>query len=53
LLLLACAFTLTGCSSVGTINGTQCDSAAVSEHPQICANILILKFAPERDGKVA
>jgi starvation-inducible outer membrane lipoprotein len=37
-LIVACAMILTGCSSIGTINGTQLDNPANSDHPQICAN---------------
>ena len=34
----ALVMSLVGCSSIGTINGTQLDQPSVSDHPQICAN---------------
>jgi hypothetical protein len=34
----ALLLSLAGCSSIGTINGTQLDQPSVSDQPQICAN---------------
>jgi hypothetical protein len=38
LIVAALLSSLAGCSSIGTINGTQLDQPPVPEHPQICAN---------------
>ena len=38
LIVAALMLSLAGCSSIGTINGTQLDQPSVSDHPQICAN---------------
>jgi hypothetical protein len=38
LIVAALMLSLAGCSSIGTINGTQLDQSSVSDHPQICAN---------------